>query len=226
MLFDILGAESMVGTVDDCLFSVHKPQTKDLSIQKELQKNWSKLSNMKLYGLPIKHLNNGVDGPFGWIKSGTVDLDLHFLVPHTFHDDDLFDKILDEVDGIREVAMVKLESVMSIPSTAKSMITLKDMRTYGLKYALKKKKMELSNDQDLVKSEPDINDINPDSGIVMLWKVNLKDLKASVPLVNESLTYIDNALIRPVVGYMNSNRTSIKLSLSAKMDKVFLINQG
>lgn len=217
-----------MGTIDDCLFSVHKPQTKDLSIQKELQKNWSKLSNMKLYGLPIKHLNNGVEGPFGWIKSGTVDLDLHFLVPHTFHDDDLFDKILDEVDGIREIAMDKLESVISIPSSAKSMITLKDMRTYGLKYALKKKKMELSSntDLDLLKSEPDINNVNPDSGIVILGKVNLKDLKASVPLVNESLTYIDNALIRPVVGYMNSNRTSIKLSLSAKMDKVYSINTG
>jgi mitochondrial distribution and morphology protein 31 len=145
-------------------------------------------------------------------------LDLHFLVPHTFYGDDLFDKILDEVDGLREVAIDKIEQVIAKPNAIKRKLTsLKDMRQYGLQYALNKDD-NVGKEDDTENSS--ILDVNPDSGIVMLWSVNLKDLKASVPLVTETLTYMSNALIRPVVGYMNANKTSIKLNLSAKMDKV------
>jgi distribution and morphology protein 31 len=43
MLYDILCADSIVGSIDDCLFSVHKPQIKDLNQQNELKQNWSKM---------------------------------------------------------------------------------------------------------------------------------------------------------------------------------------
>jgi distribution and morphology protein 31 len=46
MLYDLLCADSIVGSIDDCLFSVHKPQTKDLHQQNELKKNWSKLVSL------------------------------------------------------------------------------------------------------------------------------------------------------------------------------------
>jgi mitochondrial distribution and morphology protein 31 len=43
MLFDFLCANSIMGSIDDCLFSVHKPQIKDLNQQKELKENWSRM---------------------------------------------------------------------------------------------------------------------------------------------------------------------------------------
>lgn len=239
LLYDFLCAESIVGSVDDCLFSVHQPQIKDLKLQKELERNWSKLvflinqSNLKLYGLPIEHLNAETTGPFSWITKGTVDLDLHFLVPHSVHDEDLFDRILDEVDGVREIAMDKFESV--IPSKIlqkRERFSLKHMRHYGLQYTFRENDVEsdeIIEDslnpshqedlEDLIRPKS-LDKVDPDSSIVMLWKVKLRDFKANVPIVNESLSYMSNAFIRPIVGFMNANKTLIELSLSAQMDVV------
>jgi distribution and morphology protein 31 len=173
---------------------------------------------MKLYGLPIEHVSAGATGPLSWITKGTVDLDLHFLVPHN-QNEDLFDRILDEVDGLRDIALKKVESVLSPEHVkeAHQRISLKEIRHYGLKHALAKNEREL-------KSIPDdlLLNVNPNSNIVMLWKVKLKNLKANVPLVNPELSYMSNALIRPVVGFMNSNKTLIPLALSAQMDFVMI----
>jgi distribution and morphology protein 31 len=59
---------------------------------------------------------------------------------------------------------------------------------------------------------------------MMLWKVKIKNIKAYVPIITPELGYMSNALIRPVVGYMNSNKTLIPLSMSAQMDMVMLID--
>lgn len=215
LLYDWMCAKSIVGTVDNCLFCVSKPQTKDLAAQKELKSNWSKLSNLKLYGLPIDHLQSGiVTGPLSWITKGTIDLDVHFLVPHTQYDEDLLDKILHQIDDVKDVALDKFESVM-IPknstNVSKPRPSLKDMRHYRLK---SKTVDTFSKEEDFLKVEPAI------TSSIMLGKLKIKDLKASVPIANESLGYMSNALIRPVVGWMNANRTLIPLSLYAQVDIV------
>ncbi|KAI8899545.1 mitochondrial distribution and morphology protein family 31/32 [Globomyces pollinis-pini] len=225
MLYDMLCAESAVGTLDDCLFSVHKPQTKDVRLQAELKTNWSKLSNLKLYGIPVEHFNAGLQGPLGWITKGTIDLDLHFLVPHTSDNEDIFDRILDEVDGLRYVAMNKLGSVIKRPddelsASKKSVRSLKDIRHYGLKHNTSTTPSEsvLQLEDTILHDDSSLIDLDPSSRIVILGRVKIQDVKASVPLANESLSYMSNALIRPVVGYMNNNRVSIPLQLSAQTD--------
>ncbi|KAJ3276372.1 Mitochondrial distribution and morphology protein 31, mitochondrial precursor [Terramyces sp. JEL0728] len=204
LLYDWLCADSIVGTLEDCLFSVHKPQTKDLRVQNELRSNWSKLSNMKMYGLPISHLNNSAKGPLSWITKGTIDLDLHILVPHTQQDEDLFDKILDEVDGLRYEAIHKFEAFMSpsdkLPEETQKKISLREMRQYGLKYSRNEPDTEIEETNDPLLS------VKPSSNMIMLGKVKVKDIKANVPIVNESLSYMSSALIRPVVGYLNANK--------------------
>lgn len=212
LLYDCLCADSIMGSFDDCLFSVHKPQIIDLSMQNELRKSWSKLSNLKVYGLSIDHVlhSGGVTGPLSFITKGLLDLDLHFLVPHNTYDEDLFDKILGEIDGLRGVTQKKIESFIK----SENMISLKTMRHYGKRTAEQvtqttKKALE-------VESHP-ILDQNQ-SSIVLLIKMKIKDLKASVPLHTEQLSYMSNALIRPVVGFMNANKTLIPLTLSAQME--------
>ncbi|KAJ3313900.1 Mitochondrial distribution and morphology protein 31, mitochondrial precursor [Boothiomyces sp. JEL0838] len=216
LLYDWLCADSIVGTLEDCLFSVHKPQTKDLRIQNELRANWSKLSNMKMYGLPITQLNNNAKGPLSWITKGTIDLDLHILVPHTQQDEDLFDKILDEVDGLRYEALHKFEAFMSPndrkTEEVKKKISLKEMRQYGLKYSRNEPNTHIEEPNDPLLS------VKPSSNMIMLGKIKVKDIKANVPIVNESLSYMSSALIRPVVGYLNANKIMIPFSLSAQMD--------
>ena len=229
-LYDWICANSIVGSVDDCLFSVHKPQTKDLDAQKDLSMNWSKLSNLKLYGLPVDHLQNGygLQGPLSWITKGTIDLDMHFLAPHTHYDEDLFDKILEQVDGLKDVALDKFEAVM-IPkdkptTTATKRPSLKDMRHYRMKGSVgPNSKQALSNASTITTANEDDFLKLPSSSrssIVMLGRLKIKDLKANIPIVDESLGYMSSALIRPVVGWMNANRTLIPLSLSAQVDLV------
>ncbi|KAI8831095.1 mitochondrial distribution and morphology protein family 31/32 [Chytridium lagenaria] len=48
--------------------------------------------------------------------------------------------------------------------------------------------------------------------LLMHCSVSLNDLRASVPLTTSYITYMNNALSRPVVAYMNANRTRIPLS--------------
>lgn len=214
MLYDTLTADSIVGTYDECLFSVHKPQTKDLRAKQELNSNWSKLSNLKLYGLPMEHFQSGVgiSGPLKWIQDGKIDLDLNFLVPHTSYDDDLLDKILDEVDGLRAIAVNKVKSVLTPNANTKpDGFSLKDMRHYGLRK---------KEDKSVSVTENPLLEVHPEANIVMIWSLKIKDIKASVPIGEESLSYMSNALIRPVVGYLNGNHTLIPLSLTAQMDVV------
>jgi distribution and morphology protein 31 len=245
-LYDWICANSIVGSVDDCLFSVHKPQTKDLEAQKDLSMNWSKLSNLKLYGLPVDHIQNGygLQGPLSWITKGTIDLDMHFLAPHTHYDEDLFDKILEQVDGLKDVALDKFEAVMipkdksksPSPATSSKRPSLKEMRHYRMKGAhgttsrqslssnniTSEESSPLSVSTSMTTSEDDFLKVqsNRNSGIVMLGRLKIKDLKANVPIADESLGYMSSALIRPVVGWMNANRTLIPLSLSAQVDLV------
>ena len=226
MLYDFLCAKSIVGTFDDCLFSVHKPQIKDLSVQKDLEKSWLRLSNLKVFGLPIDLFNHGITGPLSWTSKGNVDLDLHFFVPHNSYDDGLWDKILDEVDGLREIARKKLDFVIPRSSDEEQQpkfISLKDIRQYGLRHALKRRNTEIlspadaiSHNSEEVETTP-LDESNKES-ILILTKINLKNLKASVPRSTPELSYMSNALIRPIVGYINANRTMIPLNLSAQMD--------
>src|SRR6266516_7009961 len=45
--------------------------------------------------------------------------------------------------------------------------------------------------------------------LVMDLRVHLNDVRAVVPLFTKDLSYVNNALIRPIVAYINSRRTFI-----------------
>ncbi|KAJ1669428.1 Mitochondrial distribution and morphology protein 31, mitochondrial precursor [Spiromyces aspiralis] len=59
---------------------------------------------------------------------------------------------------------------------------------------------------------------NP-SALTIDLNVSLNDIRASVPLTTPHLSYLSSALlIRPIVGYMNSHRTSIPVRCFLRMD--------
>jgi mitochondrial distribution and morphology protein 31 len=50
-------------------------------------------------------------------------------------------------------------------------------------------------------------------------KLCLKNLQALIPLQTEDISYVNNALIRPIVGYMNTHNTHIPLEFYLKMNR-------
>ena len=48
--------------------------------------------------------------------------------------------------------------------------------------------------------------------MVLDLRIHLNDVRAAVPLFTKDLSYVNNALIRPIVGYINSRRTFIPIN--------------
>ena len=48
--------------------------------------------------------------------------------------------------------------------------------------------------------------------MVMDLRIHLNDVRASVPIFTRDLSYVNNALIRPIVAYINSRRTFIPIN--------------
>ncbi|TPX71395.1 hypothetical protein SpCBS45565_g01096 [Spizellomyces sp. 'palustris'] len=235
LLYDIMRADIMNGMFDNCLFSVHKPQGPNLVLDdtgKIKGGKWAKMSHLKLNGLPIDHLNAGIEGPFGWITKGFLDIDLQLLFPQT-DTDNLLDILRDELEEITDTALDKLEAVISTHPETKNRHASSIVRHYRAKHAAAAaippdhKDVELSEPR----LEPDFSSAPfsppPSSSfrqsskppaMVMRWNVRLNDIKASVPLVSPHISYLNSALIRPIVAYLNAVKTSISISFNAKMD--------
>jgi distribution and morphology protein 31 len=48
--------------------------------------------------------------------------------------------------------------------------------------------------------------------LIMDLRVNLNDVRAAVPLFTKDISYVNNALIRPIVAYINSKQTCIPVN--------------
>jgi len=196
MFYDFMSAESIVGQFDNCLFSVHKPQsvsrTRDAAMKDE---GWKRLSRLRIDGVNIDHLKatlSSGDGLWSWIQSGKVDAVLDVRFP-THPDDDNLDlsqiisnitaeltEQLDRIPGQRELARPALE----VPSDREeSEVAIAE---------------DLQGDTKQRKVEIDID-------------LRFRDLKAAVPIWTSELSYVNNALIRPIVAFINANRTLLPI---------------
>ncbi|EJU04401.1 hypothetical protein DACRYDRAFT_20942 [Dacryopinax primogenitus] len=195
MCYDFISAESIVGQFDNCLFSVHKPQsvsrTRDAAMKDE---GWKRLSRLRIDGVNIDHLKATLSSDVGlwsWIQSGKLDAVLDIRFPS--HPDDDLDlqqiisnitaelaEQLDRIPGQRELARPALE----VPG---------DLEIEEAAIA-----QDLAGDTKPRKVEIDID-------------LRFRDLKASVPLWTNELSYMNNALIRPIVAFINANRTLLPI---------------
>jgi distribution and morphology protein 31 len=48
--------------------------------------------------------------------------------------------------------------------------------------------------------------------MIMDMRVHLNDVRAAVPIFTRDISYVNNALVRPIVAYMNSSRTFIPVN--------------
>ncbi|KAJ3025923.1 Mitochondrial distribution and morphology protein 31, mitochondrial precursor, partial [Rhizophlyctis rosea] len=245
LLYDAMCADSINGMFDNCLFSVHKPQRHDVVFEGG-DREWAKISHLKMNGFPIEHLNHGTTGPFSWITRGTLDVDLQLAFPQT-PNGDIIHLIKEEIKEATDVAVEKIEEVIAkhpererieeerrrlvlraedVPvfvagdnvRVSEPVLTELNETKSGVEFFPQEREAEVVLPTGINGGKEDKGQQQQPKQMVMMWRVRLNDLKASVPLVAPELSYMGSALVRPVVAYMNAVRTSVGVRFSAGME--------
>lgn len=175
LFFDFLNANNISGTYDNSLFSIHKKYKVDDSSSNPSP--WKKVTRMRVDNLNIDHLNAGVEGPFGWITDGQVDMIGDILLPDKDPDALQLSEMF-SVIGQRLLKEARRHSPILLPEQFQP---------------------------------PEQQDIDPQRYFIMDFFLRLHNVTAEVPLFTNDLSYINSALIRPIVGYINSRRTYIPI---------------
>ncbi|KAL0632953.1 Mitochondrial distribution and morphology protein 31, mitochondrial precursor [Maublancomyces gigas] len=197
LFYDFLSANMMSGSFDDSLFTIHPRQSHGVSSMMMFSgkgssgktRGWKKTSRLRIDGLEIDHLNSGVGGMFSWITDGNVDIVADIMFP-TESDLDFSQVVQDIVE--------RMEATVSSNMYGKSLNS--EERKAGRKEEEKANEGEKENEKRVEKY------------IVMDLRIQLNDVRAAVPIFNTELSYINNALIRPMVAYINRRKTYIPIN--------------
>ncbi|KAF7357773.1 hypothetical protein MVEN_00823300 [Mycena venus] len=193
IFYDFLCAENIVGQFDNCLFSLHKPQSIGRTTEMDLKDgDWGRMSRIRIDGVPIDHIQRGTttDGPISWITSGKVDAVLDIKFPRDPTDASQLKAVLGEIaDAIFDPIMERIPAQRGLakpPLQAPPVATVEGDR-----------------------KEDDAPDDPP--RLVIDIDLRFRDLKAAVPLFTNDLSYVNYALVRPIVSFMNANRTLVPI---------------
>lgn len=194
LFYDFLSANNVSGAFDGSLFTIHPRQMHGFAgSHLETSENggttpWKKHSRLRIDGLKIDHLNRGVDGPFGWIHEGNVDIVADVMIP------------TDTDDSIARV-MSDFYDRMETTVTSNRYLNILEHNHDHDHHRKKPRPPPKKSPQDDEKRF-----------LVMDLRVHLNDVRASVPLFTRDLSYINQALIRPIVAYINSQNTFIPIN--------------
>ncbi|KAN0086720.1 hypothetical protein V8E54_000408 [Elaphomyces granulatus] len=190
LFYDFLSANMMSGSFDNSLFTIHPRQTDGYTgaqlsdgIEPDGKPSpWKKHSRIRVDGLNIDHLNRGVQGPFSWIHEGTVDIVADIMFPAD-NDESLAKVMSDFYDRLE--ATVTSNKYQTVPT---------------------------QDWKDNAAGPPGLADQDDKRFLVTDLRIHLNNVKAVVPLFTKDLSYINNALVRPIVAYINSKRTFIPVN--------------
>lgn len=197
LFYDFLSASNMSGAFDGSLFTIHPRQLHGFagthaldSSENDGSNPWKKQSRLRIDGLKIDHLNRGVEGPFGWIHEGNVDIVADVMLPAEA-DDSIAKVVSDFYDRMEEAVTSNryLHILESNPRTE-----------------------ELDTPAEHTSSADELAHDDNKRYIVMDLRIHLNDVKAAVPLFTRDLSYINQALIRPIVAYINAKKTFIPIN--------------
>lgn len=211
LFYDILSANMMSGSFDDSLFTIHPRQTHNYTghqlsegIDPSLgQPNrWKKHSRIRIDGVKIDHLNRGVEGPFGWIHEGNVDIVADVMIP-TDNDESIAKVMSDFYD--------RMEGVV----TSNPYLRLHNRSNHHTDH--------LENSESSHSATPSTESPHTSSAqghyraedprlLVMDLRIHLNDVRAAVPLFTRDISYVNNALIRPIVAYINQKKAFIPVN--------------
>ncbi|KAH9994030.1 mitochondrial distribution and morphology proteins-domain-containing protein [Russula vinacea] len=183
LFYDFMKAEGVVGQFDNCLFSLHRPQSIGRTNEQDAKDGgWSTMSRFRIDGVNIDHLQamTTEEGPISWITSGKVDAVLDIKFPRDA-----------DADSLNEL-------IDALATTAVAVVT---ERIPGQR--------ELAKPPLSVPQKHHEDEGRGQDKVVIDIDLRFRDLKAAVPIWTNGLSYSSNALIRPIVAFMNANRTLI-----------------
>ena len=190
LFYDFLSANVISGSIDESLFAIHPAQMHIYPVGHPDSANhatghgiWEKQSRLHIMGLRIDHLNRGVQGPFSWIHRGNVDIIADIKFPAK--DDESIARL-----------MADFYDRMEATVTSKSLSQIQDLD-------------EMQGDPATDQRQTGAADSR---FLVLDLKLHLNDIRAAVPMFTPDLSYVNNALIRPIVAYMNSCKTFIPIN--------------
>ena len=203
IFYDFLSANTVSGSFDDSLFTIH-PRQMHSRVSPTFQPGessedlWKKHSRLRIDGLNIDHLNRGVEGPFSWIQEGNVDIVADVLFPAET-DDSIAKVMTDFYDQLETVVTSKLRLPRNDHITGQE-----DVHSDG--------DPANPNEASHVALTPAKESKEDRRLMVMDLRVNLNDVRAAIPIFTRDLSYVNNALIRPIVAYINSRNTFIPIN--------------
>ena len=199
LFYDFLSANVMSGSFDESLFTIHPRQMHGhvgTQLETDIEPNgqaspWKKQSRLRIDGLNIDHLNRGIEGPFSWIHEGNVDIVADIMFP---------------ADNDESIAKVMSDFYDRMEATVTSSTHLQ-----------KDDKFDIINNEISTEGESTASISHTASDddkrfLVLDLRVHLNDIRAAVPIFTKDLSYVKNALIRPIVAYMNSRHTFIPIN--------------
>ncbi|KAG7446576.1 uncharacterized protein BT62DRAFT_894412 [Guyanagaster necrorhizus] len=192
LFYDFLCAENVVGQFDNCLFSLHKPQSIGRTTERDLKDgDWALMSRIRIDGVNVDHLQHStsMEGPISWITSGKVDAVLDIKFPRDPNDSLQFNALLGEIaDAI----------TTSFSNPALDLIP-------GQRELVKP---PLTAPEDILPSEDEGRNM---PSVIVDIDLRFRDVKAAIPIFTGDLSYVNNALVRPIVAFMNANRTLVPI---------------
>lgn len=193
LFYDFLSANMMSGSFDNSLFTIHPRQTHNYTGAQlssgrasEDGSSWKKHSRIRIDGLNIDHLNRGYEGPFSWIHEGNVDIVADVMFPND-NDDSIAKVMSDMYDRVEATVTQQRKHHFS------------DHAVHGFDEHHHDDKAQAEQGEDT-------------RYMIMDMRVHLNDVRAAVPIFTRDISYINNALVRPIVAYMNSSRTFIPVN--------------
>ncbi|KAM7189529.1 hypothetical protein V8F33_010007 [Rhypophila sp. PSN 637] len=213
LFYDFLSASHMSGSYDGSLFTFHPRQIHGMSASEPHRHDefgahaaWKKFSRVRIDGLKIDHLNRGVDGPFGWIYEGNVDIVADIMFPADAEEgigkvvSEFYDKMEEAVTSNRYLRILDGSGARD-----------EERGSHTVDQATKQSHEEVIPEQrhhtELFPSE------DAPSYLVMDMRISLNDVRAAVPLFNNPhISYVNQALVRPIVAYINAKRTYIPIN--------------
>ncbi|KID99429.1 mitochondrial distribution and morphology protein, partial [Metarhizium majus ARSEF 297] len=207
LFYDFLSANHMSGSFDGSLFTIHPRQVHGIVSRQDQgammglgeQNAWQKFSRLRIDGLKIDHLNRGVEGPFGWIYEGNVDIVADVMLPAET-DEGITKVMADFYDQLEEAVIMNKQRLLQ-NSTDNSPVLLQSGHLSEAGHVDATENNE--------EGEPGEEDRRY---IIMDMRIHMNDVKAAVPLFTRDISYVNQALVRPIVAYINAKKTYIPIS--------------
>ncbi|KAF4977753.1 hypothetical protein FZEAL_5772 [Fusarium zealandicum] len=211
LFYDFLSANHMSGSFDGSLFTIHPRQVHGVIpsgngdpgaslIGFGDPKAWKKFSRLRIDGLKIDHLNRGVEGPFGWIYEGNVDIVADVMFPAD--SDESITKVMgDFYDQLEEVVNTNRHRFMrNVREQGPALLTSGHLSDFA---------GDIHDDMPAEESQTSEDERRYQ---IMDLRIHLNDVKAAVPLFTKDMSYVNQALVRPIVAYINAKKTYIPIS--------------